>query len=93
MVGDVINRTADSTVTIEWTLPSDGSIINYTISVLPTPLSTDTNSQTFITITVLYNTNYHVNLLDPVCGGQATTNFTLGKYKGQRDHVVDFGTI
>ena len=68
-------------VTIEWTPPTNGGNVMYTIGTTPAPLSgaiPDTDS-THISITVNYNTNYMVTVaINTTCGGEATTTFNIG---------------
>ena len=69
-------------VTIEWTPPTNGGNVMYTIGTTPAPLSgaiPDTDS-THINITVNYNTNYMVTVsINTTCGVQeATTTFSIG---------------
>ena len=70
-------------VTIEWTPPTNGENVMYTIGTTPAPLSgaiPDTDS-THINITVNYNTNYMVTVaINTTCDGvqEATTTFNIG---------------
>ena len=70
-------------VTIEWTPPTNGGNVMYTIGTTPTPLSgaiPDTDS-TQISITVNYNTNYMVTVaINTTCDGvqEATTISSIG---------------
>ena len=70
-------------VTIEWTPPTNGGNVMYTIGTTPAPLSgaiPDTDS-THISITVNYNTNYMVTVaVNTTCAVEATTTFNLGEH-------------
>ena len=72
-------------VTIEWTPPTNGGNVMYTIGTTPAPLSgaiPDTDS-THINITVNYNTNYMVTvaiITILTCGmPEATTTFSISE--------------
>ena len=71
-------------VTIEWTPPTNGGNVMYTIGTTPAPLSgaiPDTDS-THINITVNYNTNYMVTVaINTTCDGvqEATITFSIGE--------------
>ena len=71
-------------VTIEWTPPTNGGNVMYTIGTTPAPLSgaiPDTDS-THINITVNYNINYMVTVaINTTCDGvqEATTTFNICK--------------
>ena len=76
----IMNRTAYSIVTIEWTPPPEGSIA-YTVTALPTPVNSRHLSNSSLAITLRYNTEYVVEVTNPMCGGLHTAiNFSIGQY-------------
>ena len=82
MVNNMVYGIEQSNVTIEWTPPTNGGNVMYTIGTTPAPLSgaiKDTDS-THINITVNYNTNYMVTVaINTTCGVQeATAIFNIG---------------
>ena len=81
MLSSFVNGTDNSSLTIEWTLPITGNVM-YAITVTPPPPSgnlMDTNS-TQATITVLYNTQYNINIsvTNVLCPGTFSGSFILG---------------
>ena len=83
MVSNMVYGIEQANVTIEWTPPTNGGNVMYTIGTTPAPLSgaiPDTDSS-HINITVNYNTNYMVTVaaISITCDGvqEATTTFNI----------------
>ena len=80
---NVVYGIEQANVTIEWTPPTNGGNVMYTIGTTPAPLSgaiPDTDS-THISITVKYNTNYIVTVgINTTCDGvvREATTFNIG---------------
>ena len=82
MVSNMVYGIEQANVTIEWTPPTNGGNVMYTIGTTPAPLSgaiSDTDS-THINITVNYNITYMVTVaINTTCGVQeATATFSIG---------------
>ena len=83
MVSNIVYSVEQANVTIEWTPPTNGGNVMYTIGTTPAPLSgaiPDTDS-THISITVNYKTNYMVTVaINTTCHGvqEAITTFNIG---------------
>ena len=82
MVSNMVYGIEQANVTIEWTPPTNGRNVMYTIGTTPATLSgaiPDTDS-THINITVNYNTNYMVTVaIITTCAVEATTTFIIGE--------------
>ena len=84
IVSNMVYGIEQANVTIEWTPPTNGGNVMYTIGTTPAPLSgaiPDTDS-THISITINYNTNYMVTVaINTTCGGvqEATATFIIGE--------------
>ena len=84
MVSNMVYGIEQANVTIEWTPPTNGGNVMYTIGTTPGPLSgaiPDTDS-THIDITLNYNITYMVTVaINTTCGVQeATTTFNIGEF-------------
>ena len=83
MVSNMVYGIEQANVTIEWTPPTNGGNVMYTIGTTPAPLSgaiPDTDS-THINIIVNYNTNYILTVAtNTTCDGvqEATITFNIG---------------
>lgn len=94
MVSNMVYGIEQATVTIEWTPPTNGGNVMYTIVTTPAPLSgaiPDTDS-THINITVNYNTNYMVTVaINTTCDGvqEATTTFSIGEFNVVVECMID----
>ena len=82
MLSNFMNVTTSSTVTIQWTPPPNADSVMYAIGVAPPPVSGrfvgTSNPQ--ITITVLYNIHYTVNVsVAALCAEVETIAVSLGQ--------------
>ena len=78
-VVDVVNGSDSSTVTIEWTPPTN-SFIEYAITTTPIPISHNTSVTTTsptIDIIVEYNRDYTITVSIETCAGPRQTTTTV----------------
>ena len=81
MLGNFVNGTTNSIVTIQWTPPPNAGNVMYTIVVTPLPESGPVmaTASTQTSTTLLYNTQYTVSVsIMASCAEVATSTFTLG---------------
>ena len=62
------------TVTLEWPQCNHET---YSIAVVPEPLHATIITNTSVQLTMLYNTQYNVNITATLCGSRNTTNITI----------------
>ena len=78
-VVDIVNGSDSSTVTIEWTPPTDSSL-EYTITTTPIPISPNmsvTTTSPTMDIIVEYNRDYTITVSLETCAGPRQTNTTV----------------
>ncbi len=83
----IMNNSESASVTIEWDPPSQGgSLLNYTITTTPDPISgpPPVTTSTSTTITINYNTDYTITVTaSNLCAGNGITSDELQLNLGQ----------